>query len=234
MFTDVNLSAPIGALAFLGTAFLLLLGLLLFIFLLALGKPARARIVLSAMALIGSCYLLCMIAFSLISHDHLLAKGEEKHFCELDCHLAYSLVGTRQVRTLGEAPQQLTAHGAFTIVTIRTRFDETTIAPWRGNGQLYPNNRALALLDEHGHRYLPSETGQSALAALQSGGTPLNTPLRPAESYTTDIVFDLPPEAKNGRLLITEADWPTLFIIGHENSLWHKQTTFEIKSFAGS
>src|SRR5215467_1004465 len=135
MFTYVNLSAPIGALAFLGTAFLLLLGLLVFIFLLAVGKPARARIVLAAIALIGSCYLLSMIGFSLISHDHLLARGEEKHFCELDCHLAYSLVSTRQVRTLGEAPEQVNAQGAFTIVTIRTRFDETTIAPWRGDGQ---------------------------------------------------------------------------------------------------
>lgn len=104
------------------------------------------------------------------------------------------------------------------MVTIKTRFDETTIAPWRGSGLLYPNSRVLTLVDERGNKYAP--TSQS--------GTPLTTPLRPAESYTTEVVFDLPAEVKSPTLLINEGDWPTRLVIGHENSPLHGQTRFQL------
>src|SRR5207237_3348095 len=133
-----------------------------------------------------------MLIFSLVSHDKLLARGEEKHFCELDCHLAYSIVNTQQASSIGQGAGRLVAQGQFTVVTIQTRFDETTIAPWRGNGLLSPNGRVVALIDQTGRRYGP--VGET--------GTPLMTPLRPGESYTTDIAFNLPADAKPTTLLI--------------------------------
>ena len=218
MDTNVNLVAPVGALALLGTGFLILVAAIVLVQSLIVRKRRRARIVLIAIIVIAGAYLGAMVAFSLASHEKVLARGEEKHFCELDCHLAYSVANVQQTRTPGNASNQSTARGTYTVVTIKTRFDETTIAPWRGNGLLYPNSRSLTLFDEHGNRYGPSS----------QNGTPLTDPLRPGESYTTDVVFDLPPAVKAATLLINEGDWITHFVIGHENSPLHKKTSFRV------
>ena len=198
MNTNVNLLAPVGALALLGTGFVLFVASIFLIQSLIVGKRQRAKIVLVAMVAVCCLYLAAILIFSLGSHENLLARGEEKHFFELDCHLAYSIV--------------------FTVVTIKTRFDETTIAPWRGNGSLYPNRRTLTLIDERGNTYAP----------VSQSGTPLTNPLRPAESYTTDVVFDTPNDVKHATLLINEGDWVTRLVIGHENSPLHKKASFQI------
>ena len=57
---------------------------------------------------------------------------------------------------------------------------------------------------------------------------PLDTPLLPGESYTTELVFDLPPEARDPVLLLNESSPETRFIIGHENSPLHKVTEFRL------
>jgi len=167
---------------------------------------------------LGFAYFGALLIFSLKSRDQLLARGEEKHFCELDCHLAYSITNTAQARTLGEGAGQTQAQGQFTIVTIKTRFDETTIGPRRGDSLLYPNGRAFTLVDDRGKRYrLAAQTG-----------TPMTTPLRPGESYTTELAFDLPADAKPAALLVKESAWETHLLIGHENSPMHGQIKFQI------
>jgi hypothetical protein len=224
MYTNVNLAAPIGVLAFLGTGLLMLVAALALVGSLVARKFRFGKFVLIAMLVIAGIYVGAMLAFSLAGREKFLARGEEKHFCEIDCHLAYSIANVRQTRTLGTSPNQSTAHGVYTIVTIKTRFDETTIAPWRGNGLLYPNSRNLAMLDERGNQHAPAN---AALDAAQTS-TPLTAPLRPGESYTTEIVFDLPADVKNATLLINEGEFVTHFIIGHENSFWHGKTRFQL------
>ena len=218
MNTNVNLAAPVGVLAFLGTGFLFFVAAVVLIQSLAVRKRGRAKVVVVVMLVIGGAYLAAMLAFSLAGHEKVLARGEEKHFCEIDCHLAYSVTGLCQTKTLGDAPNQSTAKGVYTVVTIKTRFDETTIASWRGNGFLYPNSRVLTLVDERGNRFAPSS----------QSGPPFTTPLRPSEWYTTEVVFDLPADVKSATLLINESDFVTHFIIGHENSPLHKKTSFQI------
>ena len=198
--------------------FVLVLAAIYLIQSLIVKKRPRAKIVLVAMAAVCGLYLTAILIFSIGSHEKLLARGEEKHFCELDCHLAYSIVDTRQTKTLGDSAKQASAQGVFTVVTIKTRFDETTIAPWRGNGSLYPNRRTLTLIDERGNTYAP----------VSQSGTPLTNPLRPAESYTTDVVFDTPIAVKHATLLMNEGDWITHLVIGHENSPLHKKASFQI------
>jgi hypothetical protein len=226
MNTNVNLFAPIGVVALLGTGFLSFVAALVLIQSLIVRKRGRAKFVLVAMLLIAGAYLAAILIFSLASQEKVLARGEEKHFCEIDCHLAYSVANTRQSTTLGNP--LTTAQGTYTVVTIKTRFDETTISPRRGDGLLYPNSRVLTLVDERGNKYAPSTAGQRALDASQSGGKPLVTPLRPGESYTTEVVFDLPAEVKSPTLLINEGDWPTRLVIGHENSPLHRKTRFQL------
>ena len=226
MNTNVNLLAPIGVMAFLGAGFLLVVAALVLIQSLIVRRHGRAKFVLLAMLVIAGVYLAAILIFSVASHEKGLARGQEKHFCEIDCHLAYSIVNTRQSRTLGSPPS--TAQGTYTVVTIKTRFDETTISTRRGDGLLYPNSRVLTLIDERGNKYSPSDEGQRALDTAQSSGKPLVTPLRPGESYTTDVVFDLPADAKASTLLINEGEWETHLVIGHENSPLHRKTRFQL------
>ena len=228
MNTNVNLAAPVGVLAFLGTGFLFSMAALVLIQSLIVKKPGRAKVVLMVMLIIAGAYLAAMLIFSFASQEKVVARGAEKYFCEIDCHLAYSIVNARQSKTAGNLANQSTARGVYTIVTIKTRFDETTIASGRGNGQLYPNSRLLTLVDDRGNKYAPSAEGQRALEAAQSSGTALTTPLRPGESYTTDVVFDLSPEVKSATLLINEGEWITHLVIGHENSPLHKMTKFQL------
>ena len=60
-------------------------------------------------------------------------------------------------------------------------------------------------------------------------GTPLLTPLRPADSYTTELRFDVPKDATGLRLLVnTTPGWPDHVVIGDENSWLHKKTYFAL------
>jgi hypothetical protein len=228
MFTNVNLAAPVGALALLGTGFLFLVVGLVFVYTLVKRNFRANKFVLAAAVVIATCYLGALLMFSFRSSEHVLARGQEKHFCEIDCHLAYSIVDVKDAKTLGAPAQQATAAGTFRIVTIKTRFDENTISPSRGNGLLYPNSRVLTLIDDHGRKYLPSVEGQHVLEQNNIAGTAMTTPLRPGESYTTTVVFDLPADARNPSLLINEGEWLTHFVIGHENSPLHKGTRFQL------
>jgi hypothetical protein len=230
MNTNVNLNAALGALAFLGTGGLLLLMGAVLLYTLFARKHKLTLKVLGAGVLLCCLYLGLMLAFSFASSRKALARGAEKHFCEIDCHLAYSVVDVARTKTLGNGANQTTAGGTYTILTIKTRFDETTTGATRGNGLLYPNSRVIKILDEQGREYGPSPEGQRVLNVSQGGGTPIETPLRPGESYTTTLVFDLPDDARNPTLLMNEGEWVTHFIIGHENSPLHGKTLFQLEA----
>ena len=228
MYTNVNLAAPVGVLLFLGTDFLLFVVGLAFIYSIIRKQFGLTRFTLIGIAAIAGLYLGAILIFSFASSDKVLARGEEKHFCEIDCHLAYSVTDVRETKLLGDAHHQVTAVGTFRVVTIKTRFDEATISSTRGNGQLYPNSRVLAVIDEMGKTYFLSTPGQIALESSHGAGTPLTTPLQPSETYATAFVFDLPADIRNPTLLIREGEVVTRFIIGHENSPLHSSTRFQI------
>lgn len=224
MYTNVNLAAPIGAIALIGTVLVLaVLGVVLF-YSLVTRKSALTRFAVLIAGVICGAYLLLMLGFSAGSSAQILARGQEKHFCELDCHLAYSVQDVQRVKTIGNT----SAGGTFLVVTIKTRFDETTIGPARGNSPLSPNSRVLTVVEAQRHTYSPSPEGQRALMDSNGEGTPITAPLRPGESYTSVFVFDVPDGIISSVLLISEADWITHLIIGHENSLAHKKTSLQI------
>lgn len=228
MNTNVNLSAALGALGFLGACFVFVVLGLLALHALVVRRYGRARVSLLGLALAGVVYGGLVLAFSLASEGRVLARGEEKYFCEIDCHLAYSVAGVRRAKTLGEGAARATAHGEFLVVTLKTRFDEETISPRRGDAPLYPNPRSATIRDGEGRAYDASEEGRRALATEGGVGMPLDTPLRPGESYTTELVFDLPADARDPVLLLNESSPETRFIIGHENSPLHGKTEFKL------
>ena len=228
MYTNVNLAAPVGVLAFLGTGFLLFVVGLVLIYSLLRKRLGLTKLALLGIALVAGLYLVCLLVFSFASSEKVLARGEEKHFCEIDCHLAYSISDVRETKTLGDAPDQLTAAGTFRVVTIKTRFDETTTSLNRGDGLLYPNSRVVTVSDENGNTYFPSSEAHGLLEKSQAADTLMTIPLRPGESYSTTLVFDLPADLKSPTLLVREGELVTYFVIGHENSPLHKKTRFQI------
>jgi hypothetical protein len=228
MYTNVNLAAPVGALAFLGTGCLLFVIGLVLVYSVLRKRFGLTKFALVSIVLVAGLYLVVLLIFSFASSEKVLARGEEKHFCEIDCHLAYSVTDVRETKTLGDAPTLVTSAGMFRVITIKTRFDETTTSLNRGNGLLYPNSRVVTISGAEGNQYFPSAEAQALLEKSQAAGTAMTIPLRPGESYSTTFVFDLPADIKNPTLLIREGELVTHLVIGHENSPLHKKTRFQL------
>ncbi len=209
--SNMNFPAPLAVMGFLaacGGVFLALAAALIFWF---ARKPKFAR--LAALAVGGGAvvYFGLLLGFSAGSHATTLARGQEKYFCEIDCHLAYAIA---DVKT------QAGATSTIYVITLRTRFDETTISASRPkDAPLTPSPREVRVIDGNGHEYAPASTQ----------GTPLMTPLKPTDSYTTELEFNLPKDATGLRLLInTSPQWPDYLVIGDENSWLHQKTYFAL------
>ncbi|HWQ03395.1 MAG TPA: hypothetical protein VNL38_02850 [Candidatus Nitrosotenuis sp.] len=216
------------ALAFLGTGFLLLVAFLALAGSLWRGNLMLARRAFLGGALIGAGYLLLVLAFSFASKESVLAAGDWKYFCELDCHTAYTVTEVRQAKTLGSGEQAVTASGTFYVVTLKAWFDPNTISPRRGDFPLFPNARSVLVLDAQRRRFGPSLAGQRALETPAARLVPLAQSLRPGDSYETTFVFDLPADARHPRLLLTDPSPVNRVLIGHENSLFHKKVYFRV------
>src|SRR5205085_12166352 len=113
--------------------FLLLVGVvlggagagLLGVFALMLRRGDVAKL-LAALAFGGvDLYVALLLIAGGTSKDRVLALGQEKHICEVDCHLAYSVVGVE-------------TGGTRCTVTVKVRFDETTLSPHLGMAPLTP------------------------------------------------------------------------------------------------
>jgi hypothetical protein len=233
-FFNFQGNAVFGVLAFLGTSVGLLLAAITVVFLRATRRYQLAKTVLLLVPAAVVLYSGTLLAYSFTSHEQVLDRHQEKYFCEVDCHLAYSVNNVAKTKTLGRPPHQSTAQGIYYVVSMNVRFDERTISPTRGNALLSPNPRTVVVVDRQGRKYGRSPEGQRAWESTKGQNIPLTPSLRPGESYTTDLVFDLPADIKEPRLLMTEADWVTHWLIGHENSLFHKKTSFRLEPRTGS
>jgi hypothetical protein len=197
------------------------------------GRGFTQKIGLVAAILLAG-YATLLLSASAASREQTLGADQEKYFCEIDCHLAYSVAGVETAKTLSLGVAQKSESGIFYIVSVRTRFDEHTISPSRGDGPLTPSPLAIAIVDDQGRMYPASEEDQKALE--NSPGTrqvKLTQPLRPGEWYITKLVFDLPSDAQGLRLLITsptEPGWLGRVIIGDEDSVFHKKIYLRLSS----
>jgi hypothetical protein len=200
MYTNFSfLPAPLSVLAFLGTG-LSTAALLAAAAVLALaGRAPLARRLLLGSGALPLAYGAALIAFGAATREQTVPRGGEKFFCEIDCHVGYSVAAF--VETAG-------GDGRRAVVTLRSRFDETTISPQRGNGLLTPNPRSAALVDARGRRFAAEPSGAAALRAA----------LRPGESYATDLVFRIPEGAGDQRLSLVEADNLVRLLLGHERA----------------
>jgi len=222
--------APIVVLLFLGAAFVTGLSLLTLLYGAARRSKLYARIGGGAALVIVTCYVLLLCGVSLASSEKVLPAGGWKYFCEIDCHIGYSVSSVRTAASIGPELRPTAAHGQFVIVRLKAWFDEHTISPNRGDGPLTPNARRVVLVDSNGRTYEQSPEGESVLARASGEQTSLRQPLRPGQSSFKELVFDVPRDAAGLRLLITEDDPETRLIIGHENSLLHKKIYLSLDS----
>ncbi len=223
VYTNGNLEAHLAALCFLGaTALLLVLAVATVV--LIFRHRSWARYSLLAMASLVAAYSLLMAVFSCTSFDRTVARGDEKFYCGMDCHIAYSVRNVERMKTIGD----LTARGEFVVVTLRSHFDQRTIAPWRGNRPLVPDPPSLKLVDANGRSYGVSPAGQKAWEEAHPQTHSLTDPLRPGESYETTWVFDVPGDAGNVRLFAGWSGFPSYALIGDEASPGHRKTYFAL------
>lgn len=209
--SNMNFPAPLAIIGFLAACiglFSAVAAVLIFWF---ARQPRLARLAGFAIGVGAFIYFGLLLGFSASSQDSLLSRGQEKYFCEIDCHLAYSVV---DVRRKEEGPV------IDYVITLRTRFDETTTSPNRPkDATLTPSPRELRVIDSEGQEY----------PAVSIAGTSLITPLTPASSYITEVEFKVARNACALRLLLeTVPGWPDNFVIGDENSLGHKKTYFAL------
>ncbi len=226
--------APFVVLAFLMTGFVGFVGTVLLVLTLLTRRWEPARKIVVALIALSCLYGGTLLAASLASSEKILRSGERKYFCEVDCHLAYSVTGVQTAKTLGSGEKQATAAGTFYVVTLRTYFDEKTTSANRGNGLLHPNLRLVQIVDEQGTWIPASLEGMKALDAPAAKMVPLDQSLRPGESYETTLVFDLPQGAQNPRLWLTDPELVNWLLIGHENSLFHKKVYFALDAGKGA
>lgn len=219
MVTNGNLEAHLAALLFLGSGGLLLL-LLAATIAAFFWKREWVRYLLGAAAAVILGYAGLLGVFSLFSSERTLARGEEKHFCELDCHIAYSVEEVQRVKSIGGA----TATGEFYVIRVRSRFDESTISKSRPREvPLIPSALSAAIVDGAGSEHAVSSTGQGAWDAAHGSEHSMRDCLRPGESYETTLVFDVPANASAPRLLLRARGEPSGLLIGDEESPGHSK-----------
>jgi hypothetical protein len=215
--------APVVVLLFLGAVFVTAVSLLVLLYGAARRSKLYARIGGGAAVMVVACYVLLLCGVSLASSEKVLPVGGWKYFCEIDCHIGYSVSGVETTGALGTETPQTSARGQFVVVRLKVWFDERTISRNRGDGPLTPNRRRVVLEEANGRAYgqFPEREAELVRGKGQAGS--LDEPLRPGQSFEKNLVFDVPKDAPGLRLLITEDDPETVLIIGHENSLLHRK-----------
>src|SRR5712692_5140035 len=158
--------APVVALLFLGTVLLIGASLLVLFYGAVRRSSFFAKLGAGTALTIAAGYFIFLSGVSFASGEAVLPPSGWKYFCEIDCHLAYSLIGAQTTAALGPEMQQVSARGEFVAIRVKSWFDERTISAHRGNGPLTPKHRKVILADVAGRSFTPSPEGQIAFASL--------------------------------------------------------------------
>lgn len=168
-------------------------------------------------------YAAILAAVSLASHERVLARGKTKWFCGvyLDCHMGVAVRGVREAEVVGEGAAAVRPTGRFRIVTLAVENSAIRV-PLR----LYAPRAVVT--DAAGRSWERSFAAERALG----GPADLTREVAPGGAYTVELVYDLPEDVADPRLLVSERVMPDrlaeLVLIGDEDSLLHAPTTLGI------
>ena len=184
----------------------------------------RFAVGLSALAVL---YVGAALAVSLASREVVLPHRETKFFCGFypDCHLNVAVMDVSGTPAVGDGASQRTAQGSFFFVTIRVGSEAETET-------LSLHRPAVHVVDDLGRTFDPLPPGTPGLDGI-AGVEGLSQPVAAGKAYLTVLAFDLPKGLTNPRLHINAVDgWPgrlcEMFLMGDEDSLLHKKTTFSL------
>jgi len=195
------------------------------------GRWRHALLAAGVAAAVAVGYACVLLGVGWLSPEKTLAPGQWKYFCEADCHIAYAIEDVRIGDAAGAPPGAPQSHNVRLAVRLRTWFDQNSIASFRGNAPFRPEPRRVVLVDGDGRVYSPLPETESAAG---EPSTPMTQPLRPGESYLTSFEFEVPRPARDLRLLITDVDSASRFIIDHENSPLHGKILLGLAASGGA
>jgi hypothetical protein len=166
-------------------------------------------------------YIAVLLAVSFTSPQHILDPGQEHCFDEM----CFSVRDVITAKTWGTGPHPMTAHGRYYVLTVQLH-NAAKRVPQR------PDSAMMWIADQQGRQYTDwvnaQETPEEPLGGMITAQQIWYRRLEPGESMTHTIAFDLPVDAAQPSLVITEGSGPTLLIIGDENSFFHSKTAFRL------
>jgi hypothetical protein len=174
-------------------------------------------------------YLVVLAGASLTSQETVLGLKERKAFCGfyLDCHVGVSVEDVQRVAHLGEGAGRVQADGVFYLVTVRVSSDAVNPSI-----SLSLKNPKATLVDDAGATYGRSLDAERVLAEAKGVPVAFARSVSAGDSYAKTLVFDVPSDVRAPKLLVTQGvaldRLIELFLIGDEDSLFHRKTVFAV------
>lgn len=167
-------------------------------------------------------YAAMLLGFSLLSNEKILAVNEPKPYCGFyfDCHL-HAVV--TKVETADHSFQHK-AKGKYYGVVVKVFSDARN-----PDIRFHLHDPEMVIIDSEGNRFERSERVEDDLYSQPVWlGADLNGN-RPLEK---ELVFDIPATSTGLKMEITEGhpveQFIEYFLIGDEDSVWHKHSYFDI------
>lgn len=175
-----------------------------------------AKFIFGAVGIWLAIYAVLLVTVSLMSKEETLALNEPKEFCGFyfDCHLHAAVTKVRKTKTIGERQ----ANGEFYVVTVKIFSDAR-------RAELGLHAPKFTVLDAQDRRF-------ERVQDLTISGDPFEQKVPAGGSFEGEVIFDLPIDAQNPRLDISEGvgidKALEAVLIGDEDSLWHKRKLFKL------
>ena len=192
----------LGTILFLLTVLILLGTIVVIVSTWIAWRRLPVRRILLGLPLLLTVYIAILLAASLLTPQTVLALRQERCFDEM-CFSVTNVVMTKTIHTVSSQPA---THGIFYLITVQLR-NASLRTPQK------PDNPSFTLVDGQGHEYAPSQQA-----------TLWNQQVQPGAIAPRVIIFNVPDVLQQPGLLIAEGGWPTILIIGDDNSLFHKKT----------
>jgi len=218
---------PVNVIALLAFGAVLLLGAVFVWVLLRRNERRQVRQVALALAGWVATYLALVLVVSGRSRETILPLGQVKRFCGfyLDCHLGVRVFGVEQAQSVGSGDGLREARGTFYVVTVLVESNAV-----RATLRLHaPDARVIT----DGVSTYPRDAAAEAALARD---TSLSDPVEAGDQHPVTMVFDVPRDATNPRLLVTEGRglWPhrllELILVGDDDSMFHRKTVLALTS----
>ncbi len=165
---------------------------------------------LTRLGLFIALYLFVLLGFSLAEPEKRIPIGTPQCFDDW----CITVEGASRQEAIGATR----ANGVFYVATVQIS------SRAEGRPQRETDVRVF-LIDETGHRFDVSPSGQQALVRAGVAGAPLTSFVDPGGAFESRLAFDVPATVRNVGLVKTSWSWfPFRLIIGDSQSWLHRLT----------